>query len=394
MTQDPVPPSPRRPAGEPVAEATSAAYLAMKDRIFLLSTPRGVEVVPEYLDSGNTGFALVGPKQEQRVGQIIGRRRLPVATDLAPYEARIVSTDGPMVFPDTLFGLNGYLDDMRMRSTLPAVFTPSAYVEAGEAADLKAIRSAAQEIHRQDVVVVVPLDVTWLRDDRIDQLIAILKGIPHPMALILGGQYNPPDHYAAIMKNLRRVYEEVGRVGLWRTDPVTGLDAMSHGGLFAGIGSSTGLRHLVPPGQKAQGGGGGSSKPSIFVLDLMHYFGAQKLADWWANSNPLTCPCSVCDGRPLDRLAVVGTEVDEEARAHNAACWVWLWSQMSALATLQEREQWYAECIRRAHAKYESENKRIQQPRAFKPSKTLARLAKMADAVPAPVTEGARTPAQ
>jgi hypothetical protein len=175
------------------------------------------------------------------------------------------------------------------------------------------------------------------------------------MSLILGGQYNPPDHYAAIMKNLRLVYEEVGRVGLWRTDPVTGLDAMSHGALFAGIGSSTGLRHLVPPGQKAQGGGGGSSKPSIFVLDLMHYFGAQKPADRWANSNPLTCPCSVCDGRSLDRLAVL---------------------------------------IRRAHDKCESENKRIQQPKVFKPSKTLLRLAKMAETVPAPVTEGVRTPAQ
>ena len=394
MTQDPVPPSPRRSAGETMADARSAAYLAMKDRIFLLSRPRGVDVVPEYLDPRNSGFALCGPTQEQRVGQLLGRKRLPVATDLAPYEARIVSAHGPMVYPDTLFGLDGYLDDMLMRSTLPVAFTPSAYVEAGESADLKAIRSAAQEIRRRDVVVVVALDVTWLRDDKVDQLIAVLKGISHPIALILGGQYNPPDHYAAIMKNLRRVYEGVGRVGLWRTDPVAGLDAMSHGALFAGIGSSTGLRHLIPPGQKAQGGGGGSSKPSIFVLDLMHYFGAQKLADRWANSQPLTCPCSVCGGRPLDRLAVIGTEVDDEARAHNAACWVWLWSNMSALATLPEREQWYADRIRRAHAAYESENKRIQQPKVFKPSKTLLRLAKMAETVPAPVTEGARTPAQ
>jgi hypothetical protein len=391
MTHDPTQPSERRPSGDTAAKAPSAAELAISGRIFLLARPRGSWAVPEYLNPAISGFALCGVEGEQRIGGLAGRGRLPVVADVAHYEKRLASVEEPMVVPETLFGLAGFFVDMRERSTVPALFTPSMYVEAGEPAALKAIRAAAQEIDRTDVVVVVALDVTWLRDDKIDQVIAILRGIPHPIALILGGQYNPTDAYAAVMRNLRRVYREVGRVGPWRTDIITALDAMSNGALFAGVGASSGLRHLVPPGQRPKITG--RIKPSIFIPELLHYFRADTLTSRWANVDALTCVCPVCDGRPLDRFDSEDTGIEVEARAHNSAAWAGLWAQMQALPTDVERQRWLAERIRRAYEAYDAENERIQQARAFKPSKTLERLAKLAQSFPAPVTEGARTPA-
>ncbi|MFY1596014.1 hypothetical protein [Micromonospora sp. WMMD737] len=390
MTHDPVPPSPRRPAWDATAELTTAAEQATKDRIFLLTRPRGAWAVPQYLDPSITGFALCGPTGEQRIGELSGRRRLPVVADLAHYEKNTASPEAPMLFPETLFGRDGFFDDMRARAN-SAIFTPTAYVEAGEPAALKAVRAAAQDVARTDVVVVVPLDVTWLRDNKIDQLIAILKAIPHPIALVLGGQYNPTDSYADIMRNLRRVYQEVGRVGPWRTDPVTALDAMAQGGMFAGIGSSGSLRHLVPPGQPTKITK--RFKPSVFIPELLHFFRADTLTERWANVDPLPCWCTVCAGRGLDRFDSNDTAVDTEARAHNAASWSALWAQMRALPTGIERQRWLAERIRLAHLAYETENERIQQANAFKPSKTLQRLAKSTERAPSNVIEGAGTPA-
>ncbi|MCO1597650.1 hypothetical protein M8C17_21085 [Micromonospora sp. RHAY321] len=390
MTQDPVPPSPRRPAWDAAAELTTAAEQATKDRIFLLTRPRGTWSVPQYLDPTITGFSLCGREGEQRIGEISGRHRLPVVADLAYYESRMASPETPMLFPETLFGRDGFFDDMRARSH-SAVFTPTAYVEAGEPAALKAVRAAAQEVTRTDVVVVVPLDVTWLRDSKIDQLIAILKAVPHPIALVLGGQYNPTDSYADIMRNLRRVYQEIGRVGPWRTDPVTALDAMAQGGMFAGVGSSGSLRHLVPPGQATKITA--RFKPSVFIPELLHFFRADTLTERWANVDPLSCWCAVCEGRGLDRFDSYDTSVDTEARAHNAASWCALWAQMHALPTGVERQRWLAERIRLAHLAYEAENGRIQQANAFKPSKTLQRLAKLSEGSPSRIIEGARTPA-
>ena len=387
MTQDPVPLS-RQQAWDPATGSPTAAERTTRDRIFLMTRPRGTWAVPQYLDPAITGFALCGPDGEQRVGEIVGRNRLPVVADLARYENYVASSDRPMLFPENLFGADGFCDDMQTRSS-SAVFTPTAYVEAGEPAALKAVRGAAIELHRTDVVVVVALDVTWLRDDKIDQLIAVLKTIPHPIAIVLGGQYNPTDAYAAVMKNLRRIYQEVGRVGPWRTDPVTALDAMAQGGMFAGIGSSGSLRHLVPPGQTTQITS--RFKPSVFIPDLLHFVRADKLTERWANVDALACWCAVCMGRGLDRFDSYDTAVEVEAKAHNAAAWTALWAQMRALPPGSQRQLWLAERIQRAHTAYEAENERIQQVNAFKPSPTLKRLAKLAENIP--VVEDTRTPA-
>ncbi|GAA3224568.1 hypothetical protein GCM10010532_056450 [Dactylosporangium siamense] len=86
-----------------------------------------------------------------------------------------------------------------------------------------------------------------------------------------------------------------------------------------------------------------------------------------ADSEPsATTPCdSVAHSDAFD------TTVEAEARAHNAAAWTALWSQMHGLPTGLLRQLWLAERIRIAVLAYEAENERIQQANAFKPSKTL-----------------------
>lgn len=378
MTHNPVSPSQRRPAQDAGTVLGTAADIAMRDRIFHLTRAQGAYAVPQWLDAASTGFALVGSRGERRVAGLGGRGGMPVVADVGGYEKNLATADEPMRYPeDTLFGADGFYNDMLTRSASVA-FTPTSYIQAGDTASLKAVRTAAQQLGRSDVVVLMPLDVTWLRKATIDQLIAVLKTIDHVIALALGGQYNPTDHYVDIMANLRRVYEEVGRVGLWRTDPVTALDCMSHGGMFAGIGVSASLRHLPPAKDPVKGGGGGGKfKAPVFVPELLGYFRAEKLATLWANAEPLTCDCPVCGGKSLGRFDSTETVVVEEANAHNTASWARLWSQMHALPTLPERQRWYAHRLESAFGAYELENARIDQANGFKPSKTLNQLAKL-----------------
>src|SRR3712207_4686750 len=102
MTQDPVPLS-RQPPRDAATSSPTAAERTTRDRIFLLTRPRGTWAVPQYLDPDISGFALCGPDGEQRVGEIAGRNRLPVVADLALYEDHVASPDRPMLFPENLF---------------------------------------------------------------------------------------------------------------------------------------------------------------------------------------------------------------------------------------------------------------------------------------------------
>src|SRR4051812_38472851 len=116
MTQAPVPPSPRRPARDPAATIITAADRTVKDRIFLLSRPRLVAAVPQYLDQEAMGFALCGKAGETKIGVLAGRDRLPVVADLAHYEAQVATTEEPMIFPETLFGPDGHFTEMVTRT--------------------------------------------------------------------------------------------------------------------------------------------------------------------------------------------------------------------------------------------------------------------------------------
>jgi hypothetical protein len=357
-------------------ELPPAARL-LKGKIFHLMRARGVDAIPHPLDGVATGFAFVGGPGEKGVSQIAHAAGVCVVVDVARYEAHIASTATPLFYtePEGLFGHDPFYDDIVARGA-QLVGVPAGYVEADDAEALKTVRDAVVAITRDDIVAVIAVDVTWLRNNKIDQLIAILRTIPHPIALALGEQFNPTDSYVSVLPNLRRLYREAPHVGLWRTDQVNALDAMAHGALFAGIGASGGLRHLVPAQEKPQFG---SKKPSVFVPELMAYFSADKLSRLWANADPMACSCQICRGRPLDRFDSEEQTAKQEAAMHNLACWVKWWDELRAVQ-VDQQPRWLDELLMRVGQAYKYENLRIEQDEAFVPSPTLNKLIKLAEA--------------
>lgn len=378
----------RRRQGTAAVGATGrpTALGALRDRGLHLARPTGThsKVDPEFDPPASGGIALCGERAGVGLLTLKASADVLVLADAAVYESYIATAQSPLRVPDisgTLFAEDDPLDSLLNDLTAaqaPFAFTPSGYIAPGDFAAFKALVSALAGIARADVVAVVPMAVTWLRKETLGQVIACLRQIPHPIALVLGGQYNPTDHYADIAGNLRRLYQELPNVGLWRTDVVSGLDCMANGGLFAGIGSSSALRHCVPPGEITQPGGV-RLKPSVFMADLLSYTRADKLARLYANADPPLCWCTECRGRGIDRFDSFDGEVAQSAAAHNTAAWIELWSEMYATPQAERSRKW-ASGVQKAVDQHWLESERIEQPQAFVPSKTLTRLAKLAAA--------------
>src|SRR6185437_14852750 len=114
--------------------------------------------------------------------------------------------------------------------------TPSCFVRAADSPALKSLMRQAMAIERDDVVVTVPVAVAWLRDGPVDQLAAVLERIPHPKAVILGGQRDPLSNVKNGPRNLRRLVRDIAEISVWRTD-LAAFDTLVHGGLGGSIGA-------------------------------------------------------------------------------------------------------------------------------------------------------------
>lgn len=400
MTELPVP-RPRHPVStdkrspSPSGDVQCAATV-LAQRALLVTRTRNVHGVPDYLRDARFGLGLCGAKADIRIAELVRRERMLLVSDPAVYERCEATADEPCVLPadfgDMLFGggIDGLLDDQLARGATVAM-APTCHIRAEDSDALKAVMRAGQDLHRSDVLFPVSVDVSWLRDGPFTQLKAVLGRISHPKALILGGQYNPTDHYASVPRNLRLLYREVPDVGLWRTDPVTGFDCLAHGGLFAGIGGATSLRHLVPPGQKTQYGGGsqGPHLPSVFLPELLIFLRADTLGRLYANVAPPSCSCAACHGRPLDRFNGNEAEMRQAAEAHNLLTWTSILRQLLAYEDEGERQAWWRRRCQMALRARGEESDRIQQATAFplskfKTIKAIAELPLAHDAAPVP----------
>jgi hypothetical protein len=309
------------PAREAAREAGTAAQ-KMAQRVLLLDRPRYVDAAPPYLDPDHGGLVLCGKKAGGRARELRGAGYTSILViDQAAYETEAATGDEPFALPEgRLFG--GHLGDVlhqQLDCGADVAVTPTRYVRPGDADALKAVMRAAQAIERSDVIVTVPVAITWLRDESLRQLMAVLKLIPHPKALILGGQYDPLDAFASAPKNLRSLAQEVADLGLWRTD-LAAFDCIAYGGLVAAIGAGGSLRHLIPEDEEPQSSSfPGTHLPSVLIPDLLRFSKADWLATKYANTPPPRCPCAVCDGSLLDRFNRADGETRAAVHAHNAA---------------------------------------------------------------------------
>lgn len=354
-----------------------AATRAVAQRILTLERANLLAQAPDYLNSAHGGLVVCGNGGSARLHELRSSFDGVLAEDRAAYEKEVASPEAPFSLPENvLFGgdLDSVLQEQIDRGATFAI-TPTRYVRAGDPASLKAVLRETETLRRDDVIVTLPLSVGWLRAEARSLLVAVIRAIEHPVALILGGQYDPLKQFTAAPQNLRELLAEVPGAGLWRTD-LAGFDALAHGAGFAAVGAGGSLRHLVPAGERAETSGPpGPHYPSVLVPDLLRFSTAKFLADSYANTTPPRCYCSHCDGAYLDSFFGLTNQVKAAAHAHNSATWnAWL-PDLLEQPTLFDRQHWWRTRCQHAVDAHAMENARIGQPGRFEPPKSLKKWA-------------------
>lgn len=367
----------QRPPALRVLDASVPATPILAGRVLLHEHSRFIPRQRNAIDNALGGVVMTGDNAETRAFKLRTEAGFTgtMLIDSAPYTTHTATEDEPFLLPqDQMFAT---LDDalgFQKAAGASAALTPTGYIAPGASKPLKAVIRAAQRIERLDTVVTVPVDVTWLSNERVGQLIAACQRINQSKALVLVGQFDPLQHAKVIPANLRRVISEVEGMMLLRTD-LAAIDAMVHGALCAGIGVTSSVRHSVAPGERAKvSKPNGPVYPNILMPELMCFKGAESLAHRYANAEPATCPCEICNGRGLDRFYKTDRETRVEAEDHNILTWSTWVSEMAGYEVGPKRKTWWQEKCAAAINRYPLENQRIglSAKRGFQPPPPLS----------------------
>jgi hypothetical protein len=273
---------------------------ALTDQVLVhTSWDAGQKLLDVVLSSNAGGFVLRGSKASNGVQQLkqdgFGGVLL---IDPESYDEAVATADAPFILPkDTLYEvtLDEILNGQRACGATVAL-TPTGYFRAGDSDALKAAADAVAALGRDDVLFSVPIDIAWLGNDHIGQLIAVLERLKAPKAVFLGGQFDPLDRYKAAVANLRRLVAEAGHTAVLRTD-LTGFDVLCHGAFATSIGTGGSLRHIIPFGEPPRSSNNKDRSPSVLYPDLMAFFRGSTQANRFAN---VPAPrCQACGDRAL-----------------------------------------------------------------------------------------------
>lgn len=223
--------------------------------------------------------------------------------------------------------------------------TPTGYIHAEDSDALLAAVRRTVRLDNPSVILTMPVDVSWLREDNVGQLIAALKLFRGTKALMLGGQMDPLGHFPQAVDNLRRVLAEVPRCALLRTDLAV-FGALAHGASFGSFGVTGSVRHIVPPGEPVKKSKGGPLSPQVLFPELMGFFLGSTIAKHFAAADQPRCNCSVCDGDGLDRFISMAGELQLEAAGHNIAIMIRCLDALMATPSGYERQKkWHELCL-------------------------------------------------
>lgn len=229
----------------------------------------------------------------------------PLRIDPANYEQ-----PHPLASTPNLFGEDPWLVDQR-RARVVELVSPGSYVPGGsQAALVDAITAEASWLAaagggRLSLV----LDWTWLTIG-MSTLVSELSAIQVPFAIALSDP-NDPLAYPGTVRGLASLVAAVPDIVVLRAD-MGALGAVAHGAAMGAIGTSTSVRHVVPPGKPA--GGGRTGFPSVFWPDLMDWKLADGIGRLPARLRP-RCHLTCCNGGTLDEFAQL--RAPAEARVHN-----------------------------------------------------------------------------
>ncbi|MGW1130472.1 hypothetical protein [Streptomyces griseoluteus] len=355
----------RRPPALKTLDHTVAAVPLLQGRVLLHEHARNIPRPRRALDDELSGVVMTGANADARAFQLrtdVGYEGT-LLIDSAAYSTYTATAEEPfMAPPDELFAtVDDSLNFQKARGATAAL-TPTGYIPPASSRALKAVMRDANRIERDDTLVSLPIDVTWLNRENIGQLIAVCAKIRHPKAVILFRQFDPLEQGKDVPANLRRLFTEVEHMALLRTD-LAALDVLAHGALCAGIGVQSSLRHAIPPDEKAQIGkrGGGPTYPHVLMPQLMCFKGAESLSNLYANVDPATCDCEECKGRGLDRFFLPDGDTRREADNHTIVTWSGWVSEMASYRAGTERKTWWRNKCAAAVDRYALENQRIGQ---------------------------------
>lgn len=363
-------------ADRPTPDAPAGLVSALTDQVLVhTSWDAGQKLLDAVLSSNAGGFVLRGSKASNGVQQLKREGFDGVLLiDPESYHEAVATADAPFVLPkDTLYEvtLDEILNGQRACGATVAL-TPTGYLRAGDSAALKAAADVVAALGRDDVLFSVPIDIAWLGNDHIGQLIAVLARLKAPKAVFLGGQFDPLDRYKAAVANLRRLVAEAGHVAVLRTD-LTGFDVLCHGAFATSIGTGGSLRHTTPFGEPPRSSNNKDQSPSVLYPDLMAFFRGRTLATRFAN---VPAPrCSACDDRALDTF--LGKRDSLAAHAHGVHSWSEWIADMTDQLTLADRAIWWRNRCSGALAEYDVVNARLDQPGGFEAPKALRAWAKL-----------------
>ncbi|MFJ8275514.1 hypothetical protein ACIQ8G_35450 [Streptomyces sp. NPDC094154] len=324
-----------------------------------------VGYIREQLDPVRSGLVVSGPGAAAKVRKLREEGFTgPLLADPAVYTVAAASEDDP--FPDVSKGQLAFGDPLQLsleeqvdhRAGATAAMTPTGYLYAEDSDALKAAVHQVLKLEDPHVFFSVPMDVGWLRDDAVGQLIAWLNVVPNPKAVMLGGQMDPLAGFSQAVGNLKRLLAEVPGTALLRAD-LAAFGALAHGAVFTAFGATSSVRHIVPPGQAAKRSTGGPNSPSVLLPELMDFFLGETLAKRFAAGLAPVCRCAACDGLVLDTF--IDNHWQVPAAAHNAAV-LMEWLRTMDAVEPAGRPAWWQQRCRRAVDRYPVLNAELDHP--------------------------------
>ncbi|MEY2244833.1 hypothetical protein AB8A21_18285 [Streptomyces sp. BF23-18] len=384
-------PRPRSDLTEPpdAPQALSGALRVLQGRMLLHVSPARVGFLRPQLDAGCSGLVLCGPnalQQAKRLREAEGFNG-PLLVDPGVYEVRAASEVDP--FPDVSEGTFAFDDPLAVSlaeqraAGVTAPMTPTGYLHAEDSDALKAAVRRVAALNDPQVVFAAPIDVGWLREeDSVRQLMACLRLVKGPKALMLGGQMDPLARHPRAVDHLRQIVAQVPGAALLRTD-LAAFGALAAGAAFTAFGAGSRLRHVVAPGEKAKTSkkGGFSPSPHVLFPELMDFFLGKTLAERFAGAPLPVCNCAACAGeRALDSFASNAGDRQARAAAHNVAVLMEWLRTLAAIAPGPARQRWWQERCLAAVDRHPLLNAQLRQPDRFKAPPQLKRWALAAPA--------------
>lgn len=373
------------------AAGTRIPHLLAGRMLLQVGTSR-VGWIRDQVDSSRSGLVISGTGA---ASSLAGQREKgftgPALLDLAVYTQFAASEDEP--FPSLTSGQLCLTDPLehlveeQLAHGAAAAMAPTGYIHAEDSDALLAAAARVRDLGDPRLIFTLPVDVAWLRDEPVRQLIAVMQSVPGVKALMLGGQMDPLAGFPTAVGNLQRILAEVPGTALLRAD-LAAFGALAHGAAFTAYGATSSVRHIVPPEQPAASSGknGGPACPHVLLPELMDFFLGQTLAKRFAGSPPPLCHCQACTERDLTTFTSNSEQVP--AAAHNAAVLTQWLGTMDAVEAGAARQRWWQYRCAQAVDRYPLLNAELRLISGFKVPAQLRRWAQVSanrtTAVPEP----------